>query len=487
MEAGPGKVFTDEELARLPREELVALVVSQASMIEMLMARVERLESEASRDSKTSSKPPSADNQARRAERAKAKAKAPGRKRGKRPGSQGHRLAPVAEPDVTKLHRPEACAHCGASLGDAEVLGSESRQVFDIPEPTPFVTEHQAQRRRCRCGCVTAAAFPPEATAPACYGPRLRALAVYMLCRQHLPVERCAELLADVLGVSVSTGWLSSLVPEAGGALVPFVDHVTDLMRTSPVVGADETGARVRVAKRWFHVLSTPSLTLLACHPSRGREAIDEIDVLPGYRGVIVHDGLALYDGLGQASHAQCNAHLLRHLAAVGVVWDQEAWTKAMTEVLIEAKTAADDARQRGRRRVAPTTVKAIETRYDEAIAKALAGLPPGRPPRRRGSGGWREHQRQAWNLADRMTRNKADVLRFLTDTRIPFTNNGSERDLRMVKLQQKISGTFQSDEGARSFARVRSYLQTAAKQNQNLLGVLTQLFATGPWLPAGP
>jgi hypothetical protein len=225
----------------------------------------------------------------------------------------------------------------------------------------------------------------------------------------------------------------------------------------------------------------------LACHPSRGREAIDEIDVLPGYRGVIVHDGLALYDGLGQASHAQCNAHLLRHLAAVGVVWDQEAWTKAMTEVLIEAKTAADDARQRGRRRVAPTTVKAIETRYDEAIAKALAGLPPGRPPRRRGSGGWREHQRQAWNLADRMTRNKADVLRFLTDTRIPFTNNGSERDLRMVKLQQKISGTFQSDEGARSFARVRSYLQTAAKQNQNLLGVLTQLFATGPWLPAGP
>ncbi len=172
------------------------------------------------------------------------------------------------------------------------------------------------------------------------------------------------------------------------------------------------------------------------------------------------------------------------------MVWDQEAWTKAMTEVLIQAKVAADDARERGLRRVAPATVKAIEARYDEAIAKALAGLPPGCPPRRRGRGGWREHQRQAWNLADRMTRNKADVLRFLTDTRIPFTNNGSERDLRMVKLlvyRQKISGTFQSDEGARSFARVCSYLQTAAKQNQNLLGVLTQLFATGPWLPAGP
>jgi len=329
MEAGPGKAFTDEELARLPREELV---LSQASMIEMLMARVERLESEASRDSKTSSKPPSADNQKRRAERAESKAKAPGPKRGKRPGSQGHRLSPVADPDVTMLHRPEACADCGASLGDAEVVGSESRQVFDIPKPTPFVTEHQVERRRCGCGCVTAAAFPPEATAPACYGPRLRALAVYMLCRQHLPVERCAELVSDVVGVSVSTGWLSGLMSEAGGALVPFVNHVTELLRTSPVVGADETGARVRVAKRWFHVLCTPGLTLLVCHRSRGREAIEEIGVLPGYRGVIVHDGLALYDGLGEASHAQCNAHLLRHLAAVGVVWDQQAWTKTMTE-----------------------------------------------------------------------------------------------------------------------------------------------------------
>ncbi|MDQ3573360.1 MAG: IS66 family transposase [Actinomycetota bacterium] len=485
MEAGPGKVFTAEELDGLSQEELIEVVMSQASMIEMLMARVERLEAEASRDSKNSSKPPSADTQPRRAERAKGQGQ--GRKRGKRPGAQGHRLAPVADPDQTLLHRPESCRACGESLGDAEVVGSESRQVFDIPKPTPFVTEHRAERRRCDCGCVTPAAFPPEATAPACYGPRLRALAVYMLCRQHLPVERCAELLSDVVGVSVSTGWLAGLVPEAGGALVPFVERVTDILRNSPVLGADETGGRVRVAKRWFHVLSTPAITLLSCHRSRGREAICDIGVLPTYSGVIVHDGLALYDGLPQASHAQCNAHLLRHLAAVGVVWDQEAWTKAMTAVLIEAKLAADGARERSRRRVAPATAKAIEARYDEAIAKALAGLPPGPPPRRRGTGGWREYQRQAWNLADRMTRHKADVLRFMTDTRIPFTNNGSERDLRMVKLQQKISGTFQSDEGARSFALVRSYLQTAAKQNQNLLGVLTQLFATGPWLPAGP
>ncbi len=486
MEAGPGRVFTAEELDGLPRGELVELVVSQASMIELLMARVERLESEASKDSANSSRPPSADNQKRRAQRAEAKPKGAGRRRGKQPGAEGHRLAPVADPDVRVRHVPQRCCGCGESLDDAEVVGGQSRQVFDIPVPLPFVVEHTAERRRCRCGRSTTATFPPEATAPACYGPRLRALAIYMLCRQHLPVERCAELLSDVLGVAVSTGWLSALVGEAGTALVPFVGQLATLLGRSPVIGADETGGRVGVAKRWFHVVCTPTLSLIVCHRSRGMEAVNDIGVLPDYRGVIVHDGLALYDNLG-ASHAQCNAHLVRHLASVGEVWDQAPWTKAMTTCLFEAKHAADAAREKGEAAVAAGAVAGFERRYDEVLAQAFAVLPAGPPPRRRGKGGWREHQRQAWNLASRMERHKADILRFLTDTRIPFTNNGSEQALRMVKLQQKISGTFQSDHGAEDFARIRSYLQTAAKQNQNLLDVLAQLFTTGPWLPAGP
>lgn len=259
MEAGPGRVFTAEELDGLPRAELVVLVMTQASMIELLMARVERLEAESSRDSANSSRPPSADNQKRRAQRAEAKPKGVGRRRGKQPGTEGHRLAPVADPDVKVTHAPERCAACGDSLEGAEVVGGESRQVFDIPEPKPFVVEHTAERRRCHCGRTTASAFPAEATAPACYGPRLRALALYMLCRQHLPVERCAELLSDVLGVAVSTGWLSGLVGEAGSALVPFVGHLANLLGRSPVIGADETGGRVGVAKRWFHVVCTPT------------------------------------------------------------------------------------------------------------------------------------------------------------------------------------------------------------------------------------
>ncbi len=431
MEAGPGRVFTAEELDGLPHAELVELVMSQASMIELLMARVERLEAEASKDSANSSRPPSADNQKRRAQRAEAKPKGAGRRRGKQPGAEGHRLAPVPDPDVRVRHVPQQCCGCGESLDDAEVVGGQSRQVFDIPEPKPFVVEHTVERRRCRCGQTTTATFPPEATAPACYGPRLRALAVYMLCRQHLPVERCAELLSDVLGVAVSTGWLSGLVGEAGSALVPFVGQLATLLGRSPVIGADETGGRVGVAKRWFHVVCTPSLSLIVCHRSRGMEAVNDIGVLPNYRGVIVHDGLALYDNL-KASHAQCNAHLVRHLAAVGEVWDQKPWTTAMTTCLFEAKHAADAAREKGEAAVKAKAIAGFEARYDEVLAQAYAVLPAGPPPRRRGKGGWREHQRQAWNLVSRMERHKADILRFLTDTRIPFTNYADVRVMPM-------------------------------------------------------
>ncbi|MGH7734226.1 MAG: IS66 family transposase, partial [Gemmatimonadales bacterium] len=410
------------------------------------------------------------------------------RRRGKQPGDPGHHLRRVDDPDVTVIHSPGACRCCGGSLEEAPLTGVESRQVFDIPEPKPFVVDHRVQRRRCSCGAETAGEFPAEAIAPACYGPRLRALAIYMMCRQHLPVERTAELLGDVMGVTVSTGWLSGLVGQAGTALVPFVAHLAGRLRAEAVIGVDETGGRVGVAKHWFHVVTTGRLTLIFAHRRRGMEAVEALGVLPGYGGVIVHDGLALYDGLADATHAQCGAHLLRHLASVGVVWDQTNWTTAMADLLREANTAAREARLAAKSCVTAATAASIASRYDALLDQAFAGLPDGAPPRLRSAGGgWAEHQRQAWNLATRMRNHKPDVLRFLTDTRVPFTNNDSERALRMVKLQQKISGNFASEHGAENFARIRSYLQTAAGHGQNLHDVLTQLFTTGAWLPAGP
>ena len=450
-----------------------------------LRDRVAHLEAEARRDSTTSSAPPSRDPIGTRKKRAERRADAREAKRaqGKQPGSPGANLK-RREPDVRLGHDPMACKSCGADLADAPVVGEVVRQVIDLPPVTPTVTDHVAYRRRCGCGTETVGEWPRAARAPVCWGPEVRSFAVYLLCRQHLPVERCAELLADLLGAPVSTGWLCQVQLEAAGRLAPFITELKAQLKAAPVLHADETGTQVGTAKHWMHTLTTNLLTLIAVHPKRGLEAIRDIGVLPGYAGTIVHDGYAPYDIFDQASHAQCGAHLLRHLDDVGAAVAFELWTSQLAGILIDAKKAAEAAAAAGHATVEDALAAAIRGRYQATIDVAFALLPPGPPPRLRHTGGWSVAQRKAWNLATRMSTGADDVLRCLADTRVSLDNNVAERALRMVKLHDKISGCFHSLAGAEAFAAIRSYLQTADHHDQNLLEVLRQLFATGPWLP---
>jgi transposase len=204
---------------------------------------------------------------------------------------------------------PASCHSCGLGLSGAEVIAEHVRQVIDLPPVVPVVTDHVAYRLRCACGAETVGNFPPEARAPVCFGPEVRAFAVYLLDRQHLPVERTAELLADVLGVKVSTGWLCAVQAEAAGRLTPFLAWLKDRLGKEPVVHADETGTAVGTTKHWAHTLTTKLLTLIAVHPRRGKGALSDIGVLAAYTGTIVHDGYATYDLFSGATHAQCNAH----------------------------------------------------------------------------------------------------------------------------------------------------------------------------------
>ena len=223
----------EEENARLRAE------------VEVLTAKVLELERLLGRHSGNSSLPPSGDNAEQRASRAarrRAQRQAGKRSPGKQPGDPGANLAQVADPDHVVRHAPAACRGCGADLDNAEVASLCRRQVFDLPERRREVTEHQAERRRCACGCETSAAFPAEAAAPACWGPRVRAYAVYLMVRQHVPLERTAEILADLLGAPVSTGWLAGLTGEAADGLVPFLDDLADHVAGTDVVHADETG-----------------------------------------------------------------------------------------------------------------------------------------------------------------------------------------------------------------------------------------------------
>ncbi|MDQ6782200.1 MAG: IS66 family transposase [Actinomycetota bacterium] len=482
----PG-VSVEEQLSEaLAQNTLFAAEI--ARLIEenaRLTDRVARLEAAAGQDSDNSSKPPSSDPVGPRQSRAarRAAARAAGRGQGKQPGAPGANLA-RREPDRVVQHPPVCCAGCGSGLADAAVVATVTRQVIDVPPVRVTVTDHVAEKRRCACGTVTTGQFPPAARGPVCWGPEVRALAVYLLDRQHLPVERTAELLAELVDAPVSTGWLCQVQLEAAGKLAPFITGIKSRLGIEPVVCADETGTRVGTAKQWVHTLTTGLLTLLIVHPRRGVQALEDIGVLPEFTGTIVHDGLTTYDRMGNATHAQCGAHLIRHLKAVGETPAFAGWTTAMIALLVEANTLAQAALAAGHVDLDAVTADRIETRYTQILADAFALLPAGPPPARAHTAVWNVAQRAAWNLATRMAVGIDQVLCFVDDTAVPFTNNLAERSLRMVKIHDKISGTFRSADNAQAFATIRSYIQTAAQNGNNRLEVLHQLFTTGPWLP---
>ena len=462
--------------------ELRAVNAEQARLIAVLQARVVELERRLGKDSSNSSKPPSSDGLGKpaRAERRDAE-QTQGRRPGKQPGAPGAHLAQVERPDEVVEHAPERCGGCGANLAGAVVVGVEARQVFDLPPLRLCVAEHRAERRRCACGTTTAGRFPEHVRAAACYGPGVRALVCYLCVHQHLPVDRAAQLLADVLGASVATGTLAAVLAEGAVGLDGFLAAVRDRLAAAPVAHFDETGARVAGRLHWVHSASTSLLSLFTVHAKRGKVAMDAAGVLPGFGGVAVHDGWAPYWRYEDVSHALCGAHLLRELEAITEEPGQ-GWAAGMAELLVDAKLACDRARAAGACRVQGAGRARLHARYERLLADGQAANPP--PPasgRRRA----RARRSPAGRLLARLDAHRDEVLRLLDDTRVPFDNNQAERDLRMVKLQQKISGCWRTPAGAEAFLALRSYLATARKHGMNPLVVLGQLFAGHPWLPA--
>ena len=481
---------------RLEADQLRLEVVALRAAVEALEVELERLRHEMGTHSGNSGKPPSSDtitqraknNETRvsRAERrreARAKAKRfladkaePVRNPGKQPGEDGVTLNQVADPDRVECVAPACCGGCGASLADAAVVATEVRQVFDLPARRLEVSEHQAQTRLCGCGERTKAQFPPQARSAACYGPLVRAVGVYLTAGQHLPVARAAELLAQVCGAPVSTGWLAGLAAEAADGLGGFIEVLKSQLRAEDVLHADETSARVSGACYWFHVACTDLFTLLDCHTSRGVAATTDIGVLGFFGGVLVTDGWGPYWSIDGLDHALCCAHLLRDLAALSESVSHRSWADAMADLLVEAKNTMADAVGEGRAGLTPGQLKGFRGRYTKILNQGRAAVPAVHH-----SG---TINRAAHNLLNRLDTQRDEVTRYWTNPAVDFTNNQAERDLRMVKLQRKISGCFRTIKGAKDFCVIRSYLQTASKHGQARLGVLTDLFMGHPWMP---
>lgn len=470
------ELLAGRDAALAERDRVIAELVARS---EALAARVAELETRVGKNSQNSSKPPSTDAFVKpppRSLRGKS-----GRRPGKQPGDQGSRLERCEDPDEIVEHPPAACAGCGADLACAPVVGEQVRQVFDLPPIELAVIEHRAQQRACDCGMVTSAAFPAEATAPTCYGPGVAALGAYLLGRQHLPVDRAAEAMADCFGAPVSTGWLATLLPDAASRLEGFLAETRRQLAAAPVAHFDETGGRVAAKLNWIHVACTETLTLYHLAPGRGKDSIDVGGVLPGFGGVAVHDGLAAYRKY-DVDHGLCGAHHLRELVGMAEATGQ-TWPTRMADLLVEIHVAVNQAKEAGKTRLGPRRLAEYRRRYQGLIDEGQRLNPP--PPRTGKRG--RPALGPAGSLLRRLDDYRDDVLRFATDFAVSFDNNAAERDIRMVKLQQKISGGWRSVTGAIAFLDVRSYLSTARKHNQAALKVLRDLYTGNPWIPTTP
>jgi len=343
------------------------------------------------------------------------------------------------------------------------------------------VTEHQAETRQCgSCGVETSGQFPVGVDAPAQYGPGLAALAVYLNQEQLLPEERTCRVLAEVFGCPISEATLERAVGTCYAALAEVEEAIKQGVTEAEVAHFDETGARLGGKRFWLHVASTATLTFYAAHPKRGREAMDALGVLPAFRGRAVHDGLTSYGHYKDCAHALCNAHHLRELTFVEEQLKQ-GWASDLKTLLLEIKRAVDTARAGGLLAVPAEATRDFSTRYDTILADGARANPPPAPTGKRG----RPKRGKAGSLVDRLRTHKTEVLAFLDDFAVPFDNNQAERDIRMTKVRQKISGGFRTTTGADRFARIRGYVSTLRKQAIPIFAALVDTLSGSPPMPA--
>jgi transposase len=454
------------------REELLALIEAQARTIEELRAEVGELKRRLGRNSRNSSQPPSTDGPAVSPSRAARRHGA--RRPGKQPGAGGSALFQTSDPDEVIDHVPQACGGCGSDLTGAAALGVVRRQVHDIPTITPVVVEHRLHRRRCGCGVTTTAAAPAGVGAAAVYGPNLRALAVYLLVFQHIPVARAQALIADLTGAHPSTGWISSQLVAVADVLVDVEKLIKTLIVLAHVIHVDETTSNINGVRWWLHVACTDTLTAYHLHPSRGRAAVTEFDVLPAFRGTVVHDALSVYDAYPGARHALCGAHISRELVAAGEADPDQAWPAQALRALHGLNTAAHHARDQQLPAIPPETAQPLLDSWRHALLVGLA-------EHRRAPG---RRQSKTRNLLERLRDRDHQVLLFARDLSVPFTNNQAERDVRPTKTQMKISGCHRSDTTAKAWLRVRGYISTVRKHGDNILDALRDAITGNPWKP---
>jgi transposase len=458
-------------IKRHQREELAKLTTSE------LIDYVMKLEEQFTSDSTNSSKPPSRDSAAgrekRKAKKNKSLRKSGERKPGGQKGHPGATLQPTDDPDTQIDLVLDQCPCCQGSLSEKDQTGKcVKRQVFDLPKPPPLEsTQYNALEYHCdNCECLIHAEFPDGVNAPVQYGSRLAAWLVYMKDELLLPFKRIETFFRDLMDVPISSATIDQARKTIYQNLEQWEQALIKKLINEDVLGADESGLRVNQDQYWLHVASTELLTHYAVQKRRGKEGMNAIGILPNFRGRMIHDYLPAYLSYEQCDHGLCNQHHLRDLQAVGEMAGQ-SWAGQMAEVL---QAMLHCRHEHEARETTPSGEEFTQwqNKYEALlkIAEAENPMPPEPPPlpngkKKRG----RKKKGKARNLFERFRDKTEEILSFFRDFRVPFTNNQAEQDIRMIKVQQKVSGCFRTKQGAERFARIRSYLSTMRKQKQNL------------------
>lgn len=460
----------DDELANhiLSLNNIIQL---QSKTIEQLENRIKQLEEKINKDSHNSHKPPSGDG-FKKNNKTKSLRKKTDKKVGGQKGHEGKTLEMSKTPDKIKKLKVEKCSCCGKSLVDEKAGNCEKRQVIDIPEIKPICTEFQAEVKICSgCNTENVASFPENVTSKVQYGKCLKSTIIYLRHQNFIPCERLGELIGDLFHIQLSEGTIVNTSNKCGMLLEEFENWVKDNLLSSPVLHFDESGISIDGKLNWVHSVSNSYYTYYYPHKKRGKEAIEEIGILPKYKGVAIHDFWQSYLDY-ECAHGLCNAHHLRELTYFKEELKQ-IWAEKMIKLLLLIKEEVDKAKEKGKQ-IDASKIKNFEKKYKRIIYEGLKANPFKMPEKKKRG---RVGKGKILNFLERFKNHIKYVLAFMYDPNIPFDNNQAERDIRMAKLHQKISGCFRSYDGAVNFFRIKSFISTVRKNGLDVIKSIEKIF----------
>lgn len=457
-----------------------------AQQLEKQAQLIQDLQANAAKNSSNSSKPPSSDGYGKKNRTTSQREKGQ-KNNGGQYGHKGETLNQVENPDDIQVHNKEYCENCTASLAEVEVAKVEERQVFDIPAMRIEVVAHRASTKICpQCQTENKGDFPENVTQPVQYGNGVKTIATYLNAGHFIPVERTAQIFKDLFGQSPSEAFILKAGEKLAQQIEPARIAIKEQLQQAAVLNSDETGLRVKGKLHWLHSASTDKLTDYEVHAKRGKDAMDAAGILENFQGKLVHDHWKAYFNYENCEHIACNAHHLRELDYLEKQYQQK-WAGEMATLLVTIKnTIADTPPEQ--KALSSEQLILFEHQYDSLVKKGLEENPftaaaqtPEGETKKRGS----PKQTPAYNLLARLRDFKSGTLAFMYDFSVPFDNNLAERDIRMVKVKQKVSGGFRTFEGAQQFAFIRGYISTVRKNSVSIFDAIKDAFSGKPFIPS--